>query len=422
MNSLWIGIIRVGRIFAYRLAWWLVAVCAILVIVLGTLAFEERSGSENSLSTSIYLAIQLFTLKSGAIDGDVSIMFEIARWLGVGVVFGALLKGFFTAFENRAEAMIVRGLTGHTIICGAGERGRKLAFDLLRDGCFVVLVDPLEDLNKLIDHHLYPRLFLVNADAADVDILARVNVIACKQMFIVGPSDGVNLDIVSETVAAHERKDRASRMYCYVHLESDELFNLVVDSTPAGHVMEMRLFNLRFNAMRAFVQHTRLDQLVARAPDGHFIIVGDSDVVEDVVFMLARTCFPVANEKLPVSLAGRNASARAGSFQKMYPLVDNLVTLDGIDNADIGQAVISIIDQVQKPASVAVIITNESDTDSIKQYLLLQQSGLLEPCQFAIHQTSVQGLTQLLDINQPDSQSPELFGLFDDACDVNTVV
>ncbi|MEO1998807.1 MAG: hypothetical protein ABGZ17_26470, partial [Planctomycetaceae bacterium] len=85
MNSLWIGTVRIGRIFAYRLAWWLVAVCAILVIILGTLAFEERSGAENSLSTSVYLAIQLFTMKSGAIDGDVGLMFEIARWLGGGV-------------------------------------------------------------------------------------------------------------------------------------------------------------------------------------------------------------------------------------------------------------------------------------------------------------------------------------------------
>ena len=424
MNKLWILIIRSVRILAYRLAWWLVAVWAILAVVLGTIAFESTS-PENPLSTSFYSALQLLIFDSGAIDGSVSIMFEIARWLGAGVSVCALLKVIVTAFESQVEAMIVRALTEHTVICGAGERGHKLARDLLRDGCYVVIIDPLEDLHKHIDL-MHPRLFLRNADASDIDVMKMVNITACKQMFIVGPNDSVNLSIVSEAVAAHRDKHRQSKLHCYVHLESDELFNLVVDNTPAGSLLEMKLFNLRYNAMRAFVQDTNLDRSVAKAPDGHFIVIGDSAIVDDLIFMLARTCFPEANEKLPVSVIGKNATARIDRFKELHPFIDKLLTLRGIDNHDIENAVISIIDRVQHPNSVAVIVANKSDTDSLRQYLVLKQCRQLEPRQFAIHQSSAREkrTMQLLEVNQPDSHadSPEVFGLFDDACDVMAVV
>jgi hypothetical protein len=194
MNRVWLSIIRLARVATDRFSWWLVVSCAFFVVVLGTLGFcESNTDPEQPVLTSIYRAIQLFLMESGNVEGRVNIKLEIARWLGVAVLFGTLLKGLLIDFEDRVEALIIRSLSDHIIVCGAGERGLNLAYDLTDHADFVVLIDMHDHWETDNQQHAHRGLFYLKGNAGEQATLNAAAASRARSMFVIDSDDDVEI-------------------------------------------------------------------------------------------------------------------------------------------------------------------------------------------------------------------------------------
>jgi len=416
MNRVWLSIIRLARVATDRFSWWLVVSCAFFVIVLGTLGFRDLA-PEQSVRTSIYRAIQLFLMESGNVDASVNIKLEIGRWLGVAVLFGTLLKGLLTAFEHRLEALIVRSLSDHIIVCGAGERGLNLAYDLTNYADFVVLIDMHDHWETDDPQHTHRGLFYLKGNAGEQATLNAAAASRARSMFVIDSNDDVNLDIVTEALDVVGDSDRSLPLVCYLHLESQDLLHHLTGFIPTQSQVEVRPFNLNFNSMRALIQNTTIDIPVLASQEGKFVLVGNSPILDQCLSQLMRSCLRPDETKITITVIGKEATQRINRFTERYPQSDKLLRFESIDSEHPSTALLSLAQGMTDLSAVAIIIASESDSESLEQYLSCQQLGLFGAHQFAIYQSDTRGIARLL-----SKQAPEFFGLFDEACNAKTII
>jgi hypothetical protein len=416
MNRLWLSIIRLARVATDRFSWWLVVSCAFFVVVLGTLGFRDEN-PEQPVLTSIYRAIQLFVMETSNMEGRVNIKLEIARWLGVAVLFGTLLKGLLTAFEDRVEALIIRSLSDHIIVCGAGERGLNLAYDLTDHADFVVLIDMHDHWQTDDKQQGHRGLFYLKGNAGEQATLKAAATSRARSMFVIDSSDDVNLDIVTEALDLASESDRSLPLVCYVHLENQDLFHHLTGFIPTQSQVEVRPFNLNFNSMRAFIQNTSIDIPVLSSKEGKFVLAGNSSILDQCLSQFMRSCLRPDETKTAITVIGKDATQRINRFTERYPQSDKLLLLESIDSEHPSTALLSLAQRVTDLSAVAIIIASDSDSESLEQYLSCQQLGLFGAHQFAIYQSDTRGIARLL-----SNQVPEFFGLFDEACNAKTII
>ena len=416
MHRVWLSIIRLARVATDRLSWWLVVTSALVVVVLGTLGFCEDDPKQPTL-TAIYRAIQLFLMESGNVDGSVNTKLEIGRWLGVAVLFGTLLKGLLTAFEHRLEALIVRSLSDHIIVCGAGERWLNLAYDLTDYADFVVLIDVHDHWRTTTQRHTHRGLFYLKGNAGEQATLNAAGASQARSMFVIDSNDDVNLDIVTEALDVVGDSDRSLPLVCYLHLESQDLLHHLTGFIPTQSQVEVRPFNLNFNSMRALIQNTSIDIPVLASKEGRFVLVGNSPILDQCLPHLMRSCLRPDETKTAITVIGKQATQRINRFTERYPQSDKLLLLESIDSEHPSTALLSLAQGMTDLSAVAIIIASESDSESLEQYLSCQQLGLFEAPQFTIYQSDTRGIARLL-----SKQAPEFFGLFDEACNAKTII
>jgi hypothetical protein len=99
------------------------AVSSIVVVVLGTFGFYEQR-AEKDLLTSIYLALQLFSMNSGVVEGVTPLSIEISRWLALGTLIAVVYATINVLLVHFRSSVRIAFLKNHAIVCGAGKRDR----------------------------------------------------------------------------------------------------------------------------------------------------------------------------------------------------------------------------------------------------------------------------------------------------------
>ena len=90
-----------------KFSWVLIATAIILTLALGFLGFADSNGALRPYTTHLYLAIQLFTLESGAFVDvpDVNWKLEVARWAGFIASFGTLINTLLAVFAKQIHRL-----------------------------------------------------------------------------------------------------------------------------------------------------------------------------------------------------------------------------------------------------------------------------------------------------------------------------
>jgi len=174
----------------------LLAISSLLVLILGTLGFYQVS-PERGLLTSLYLAVQLFSMNSGLVDEiPTPLLIEISRWLALGTLIMVIYAASRALLEHFGSAFRIASIKDHAIICGAGQRGGALAKRLSRN-YRVIVVEADEGCPSLGDLRNW-NIEVVIGNAIDERILKKAAVARAKVLIAVTGTDETNLAICTE--------------------------------------------------------------------------------------------------------------------------------------------------------------------------------------------------------------------------------
>jgi voltage-gated potassium channel len=126
-------------------------------------------------------------------------------WLGMGVTLYAVstVTAFIVEqrltnfFRERKMDITLRQISGHVIVCGAGQVGFHVAGELVTSGRIAVVVDDdAERLNLLTQ--AYPGLLTVKGDATEESVLRKVGLERAEGMIAVLREDSQNMLLTVE--------------------------------------------------------------------------------------------------------------------------------------------------------------------------------------------------------------------------------
>lgn len=277
------AIYRWCRFHRVALSWSVVGVAVALTIVLGVIGFAELNDPPLPFSTRLYQAIQLLTMRSGALTDQpqVSWTLQVARYAGVVASLGTVLNALLVVFGRRIHGFLVRRRTHHAVVCGVGHAGAQLATDLLAEGHRVTFIEIAEG-NPAVAALLERGAHEVIGNASDPQTLEAAAVHNADILVVVAGSDTQNIEIVS--AANHVCRNRdgtAAPLRCYVHIV-DERLKPLLDQRPDDNATPLQFETSTFNR---FENSARL--LLAETPlDRERISTGDPDQVHLVIIDL----------------------------------------------------------------------------------------------------------------------------------------
>ena len=327
----------------------------------GFLAQSQQPGVDRTGLDNLYLTLQLAVLSYGGSEGDLDWRLEVARFAAPLMAAGTLFQAASVVFREQFEQFRLKGFHGHSVVCGLGASGTRLALSLAGDHRPVVGVD--QDAHgagiAALRAHGIP---VFAGDPADPAVLRAVRLDRASSLVALCANDATNVAIAS---AARQvpRQRRAVDLRCSVHLEDAELTQLLRGSGLGGtETVRIEFFNMHERGARALVA----EHLVLRpGSPPHLVVVGLGQLGRAVLLVAAQEWAEVGDVPLTATLVDVAAPQRMQALEMQHPgLVEavsaRLLTIDVEAPTRDGLAELTKRMAEIPPRLVAVVLDDES--------------------------------------------------------------
>lgn len=334
-----VAIRRFYRTYRAGVDWTFIVVVMIAVLTLGAVGFQKNLAATDhdqsySLSTLVYLALQLLVLDSGAVAEPIGWELETARALAVAAFFAAVLKTGLAVFERRVEEWRASRARKHTVICGGETTGSLLVAERLAAGERVVLIDnePQRDWTELRDL----GALVVVGDAMNGGTLTRAGARRADRVVIVVGDDATNLQVAAAAGQLCHDPKRAPPLVIDVHCADPRLFELlepVPRSGPHGGAtgIEYRRFDPLFDGARALLAEYPLDRAPISAESQRvvqLVLLGYSRESECLLLQTARLGHYANALRPKVRVAAPDAAGIEQRLRFRFPQIDHVLDLE----------------------------------------------------------------------------------------------
>ena len=299
--------------------------------VLGFIGFRTCNPALTA-DQSLYRTLRLFYWDYSPWDGAKEIIMPwtliAAMWLAPLVLTGAIFGVAISLLERRLMAWKARRMSGHTIICGGGSKGRVLAENLKeRDFPFVVVERNRERTDLLIAE----GLTAVCGDASETAVLARTGIRKALRLVAATGDDHDNLAIAVAAAQAVEGTEPAPSTAIYLHCGDPALCalyqrNRALQDGFGG--VPVRVFNHFRNMARRCLQE------FPPAPGTgnlHVVLPSLSRLGIALVVEYAMVGHYPGDRGAHVHLVGRRATAETDRLRSLYPAIDECLVLSAVD-------------------------------------------------------------------------------------------
>ena len=216
--------------------WIIIILLAILTAVLGIYGFHDTFQNKDmiyyqehttpGISDEIYMAFQLFDLKSGELVTTPPLALDLARFFAIIVAFCTIGFVIFSLFREQVTRFILRYFrNGFVIVCGAGFLGPVIAEYYCDKGFFVVVIEKNEHADET-ERCREAGAFVITDDASRPGALERVRVDKARYLFAVTGKDAVNASIIADAYQIARNHASKSDLQCYAHIEDINLYPL----------------------------------------------------------------------------------------------------------------------------------------------------------------------------------------------------
>ena len=282
-----------------RNEWYLVLTVALLAFVCGLAGlyqFLVAAGQDASWLDLVYFTIRLFTL-SYDLQGEVTpyvtsvpALLQVARFLAPATVIYAAAKTFTLAAAYQINVWGLRRWRGHAVVCGAGKRGRQVAFALRAEGRQVVVIERVGEAETLAELRATGVRVIIGS-ATDPAHQAQARLQEAGMVVAATPSEESNLEVA----LAASRRNATGSMEILVHA-SRQFAGLFEQQPPFDRIRQSvhaRFFDHDVSAARLLLQEfaTNLATELARQPrPPRLFLAGDGSLLPELLGAAVTQC------------------------------------------------------------------------------------------------------------------------------------
>ena len=322
-------------------SWFIIIALGLTSLVLGFIGFWKNSlvsGEARTFLDNLYLTMGLISLNTGVVPGPISWELQVARFLVPAVTAYTAFLAFTTLFIQQTDRIRLWFTRNHIVICGLGKKGFRLVNQFLAKGKAVVVVE-VDEGNDLIENARSSGAIIIQGDAADPDLLEKVNLQHANCLVAVTGDDGKNAEVaVQAEKLSRKRKD--GTLTCIIHIYDSQLWTLLREkelSTYHNPHFRLELFNIFDRGGRLMLQKN--PPWINAPPDRqpHLLVVGLGKIGQRLVIEAARgwrMINPKEEGKIKISVIDLDAVQKLDSLQSQYPLLENLTKIKAV-NMDI---------------------------------------------------------------------------------------
>lgn len=299
--------------------WWLLAFLWVLMLGIGISGFVKQGGAdgiERTFLDNLYLTFQLGTLDYSGSSGPMNWQVQLARFVVPLLAAGTILQTASVVFREELARHRVRRLSGHTIVCGLGEVGARVAAAYVEAGDRVVAIEPVAVTTA--SSGVAERLAHVfEGSAADPDQLAEAGLARAARLVVVTGQDATNVEVVR--AAAGAAAGRRTPLRASVELTDADLA-ILLRATDLDATSELRTtyFSLHERAARALLSEVGPDLSGEVAP--HLMIMSLGRFGRSLLLALCQQWADLhPGTKLCPTLVDRAARGRWEALRLQHP-------------------------------------------------------------------------------------------------------
>ncbi|MCW2768121.1 MAG: RyR protein [Nocardioides sp.] len=387
--------------------WYFLAALWMVVITLGIGGFIQQAhdaGQPRSIWDTLYLTLQLATLDYDGSQGPMNWRLQIGRFVVPVMAASTVLQTASVVFADEFNRWRIGRSSGHSIVAGLGDVGRRLARALADSGERVVAIDA-DPARVAAVKHSDDRIAALVGDPTDAVTLKRVRVDRARRIVIAVGDDSSN--VAAASAAARAAGSRRKALRCAVQLSDVELASLLraADLDAAGGV-RLSYFSLYERAARALLS----EHPPFACQPGRPLVIGLGQFGRSLVVALGQQWAHLhPGEVLRPTLVDANAAGRWAELVLRHPALEevcrpSLIDLDLEAPSSAGLAAFAGMLATDPPNWVAVVVDDERL--ALANAVFLHQRLARGSVPIVVRMGSAAGLGALLD---PASGSEQAF-------------
>jgi hypothetical protein len=327
-----------------------------------------------SADTVVYRTVQLFYWGYSPWDASIELplpwTLATARWLAPLVLLSALFSVGLSFFQKQTEAWQIRRMSGHTIICGAGEKGRVLGQNLRDKKLPIVFIERNAECAEAL---AADGFWTVHGDGTENAVLASAGIRNAARIVALTGDDHDNLAIA---VAASQTAGAGSGLCIYLHSGDASLCDLyqrnrALTASLAG--LPVRVFNHYRNVARRTMQDFPLQPGDSEA---HVILPGLSRVGLALIVEHALVGHYPNERCTHLHLVSRQASQEMAKLLVKYPNLQRCAHVHAIDllgGERFSNRVANLVRTLPAEAALAICPGIEDDNEAFGHALELNE-------------------------------------------------
>jgi voltage-gated potassium channel Kch len=414
--------------------WLLLGLVWVVSLALGFSGFYSyglETGEAWTVWDVIYRTFQLVTMNSGAVDGEVNWMLEVARFLLPLLTVYTVLQALLQLFLKQTQMLRLRRMRHHVVICGLGRKGSRLAQELLDLGKQVVVIEKESGQENL---EVFRRLgaIVLEGDSTSKDMLTSARILYARNLVCLAGRDSENLQIASQAYQL-TRVRQAGKLTCITHLSSINLLNLIRSSelsTESGVPFELETFNPYERTARILLRDNPGWQENLKAEDipSSILVIGLGRLGEHLVVQAGYYWYLLHRPgQLLITVVDRDAVEKTRNLLRRYPQIEKVCDI------------IPLQVDLYSTGSLQHILTNQGKPVSIQQsficlgdpvlslqvYLSLLQIPKYITGPIRVQLSKETGLVDLLEKPLPglgDVSRVRAFDFYDYACSAELIL
>ena len=298
----------------------LLVVSSAATLLLGTLGFYSYEPAQGG-ATAFYRAIQLFSLGSGVVsEPPTPVLIEFARWLGTATLLGVVAATASAVYHILKTSIRIGRMRGHTIVCGAGQRGSQIVKNLRKADVGVVVVE-IDESNQNLGELRDLGAEVIMGNALDSTVLKQAGIERAAKLVAVTHKDETNLGICSEVEKKFGRG-------CELHsgVESFELRSYFIDRLKDSGI---RLDSFITKAARQLMLEIACEatKTAAFRENGVRILIDAAGAYQQELIRAGAIMLQISAEKKPHIDLCSAGQGRESIFRERFPAAELVIDL-----------------------------------------------------------------------------------------------
>jgi hypothetical protein len=351
--------------------WPLVWLTAVTALILGILGFTEIYLERGPLDI-LYLALQLFVMESGFVDGYVPITLDFARFLAPAVTAYTASKALAVVFRDQLQMVRLKTTQGHTVIAGLGRSGMFFTEAFRKAAHRVVVIEQNDDNDQLEQCRDLGALTLIG-DARNPDILSKARIKHAKHLICVAGDDGINAEIAVQ--AGDVLSNHREALTSLIHIVDSQLCQLLRKQefmTKKTSSLRVEFFNVYESSVRQLLeQHPAFDS----NENPSLLVIGLGQMGESVLLGLSRMWIrqrKESSDKLQITVLDRIAKKKVEALKVRFPYVERNCLITPLD-MEISSAEFFERSFLRNPSPASIYVCLDNDSLVLSTALLLKQ-------------------------------------------------